>query len=549
LLNYISLHPQDTADAIGADETAADAAINARHPTCKTNTTVLADLITGLPPVAPIITFEARLAAGFVYAAAEGIPAFAALGTALGPFVFIAVSLYLGARLGAYIEQKINAYNSAHNPACAKSDALIDPSGTVLDTNGNPVKGATVTILRADTSAGPFTRVPASSPGIEPAINPETTSSDGVFHWDVDSGWYEVRASAQGCVSPVNASQKSVTIGPYPVPPPQLGLAITLACTSEPPPAAPTVQSLSVSSGPASGGTAVTVIGTGFTPSSTVTFGGTAATAVTYISATALSVVSPPGEGLADVVVTTAGGSSPTSTADQFFYGSPPTVTGLSVTHGPASGGTTVTVTGTGFTGATSVGFGGLPAAAFTVESATQIQATTPAEPAGTVDVTVTTSAGGSTSSSADQFTFTKTIPTWPLVVHGYPNPAPKAAQAFYLGETNNAWILEADRPAPGNTVWKGTITLGTGTFSNVKPIDLEHNDSFTVNGKTISFVFHNAYDIDGIAFTSPKPNAETSVTFTLQINGHKAQAHQIFLGSALTQPPIGSPLVFDPVG
>jgi hypothetical protein len=287
-------------------------------------------------------------------------------------------------------------------------------------------------------------------------------------------------------------------------------------------------------------------MGTGFTPSSTVTFGGAAATAVTYVSTTALSVISPPGEGLADVVVTTVGGSSATSTADEFFYGSPPTVTGLSVRRGPASGGTVLTVTGTGFTGATSVGFGGLPATAFTVESDTEIQATTPAEPAGTVDVTVTTPAGGSASSSADQFTFTETASTWPLVVHGHPNPPPKAAQGFYIGETNNAWILEVDQPASGNTGWTGTITLGAGTFSNVKPIDLEPHDTYTVKGNTITFSFHNAYDIDGIAFTSPKPNAATSITFTLQSEGQTAEANQIFLGGTPTQSAIGSPVTFD---
>jgi choice-of-anchor C domain-containing protein len=285
-------------------------------------------------------------------------------------------------------------------------NTFIDPSGTVLDTNGNPVSGATVTILRADTAAGPFTPLSAASPGIEPNVNPETTGDDGVFHWDVFSGWYEIQASAPGCTDQDNPDNSTVTAGPYPVPPPQVGLTLTLACPDEAAPAVPAVTSLSESTGPSGGGTAVTVLGSGFTPASTVTFGGTAAKSVTYLSPQALTVVSPSGSGLVDVVVGTAGGHSATSAADQFYYGSSPTVTGLSPAAGPAAGGTTVTIAGTGFTRATAVGFGSQPASSFTVVSDTEIKAAAPPETAGSVDVEVVTPAGDSAQSAADQYTY-----------------------------------------------------------------------------------------------------------------------------------------------
>jgi hypothetical protein len=68
-----------------------------------------------------------------------------------------------------------------------------------------------------------------------------------------------------------------------------------------------------------------------------------------------------------------------------------------------------VTITGTGFTGATAVRFGASNAATFTVNSATSITAVSPkAMGALTVDVTVTTLAGTSPTSSADQFTYMK---------------------------------------------------------------------------------------------------------------------------------------------
>jgi large repetitive protein len=286
-------------------------------------------------------------------------------------------------------------------------NTYIDPSGTVLDTNGNPVEGATVTILRADTSAGPFSQVSTAGPGIQPPINPEKTGADGVFHWDVFSGWYEIQASAPGCTNPSSPGQSTVTIGPYPVPPPEVGLTITLACSGGPPAPTPAVTGLSQSSGPPGGGTTVTVYGTGFTPASQATFGGTKARAVTYMSPDALSATSPAGSGLVDVRVQTAGGTSATSSADKFFYGTIPGVTRVSPRRGPARGGTKVTIIGTGFTGASGVSFGNEVATSFLVKSSTEIQAIAPAEPmGGTVNVTVVTPAGGSAQTRADRFTY-----------------------------------------------------------------------------------------------------------------------------------------------
>jgi RHS repeat-associated protein len=90
----------------------------------------------------------------------------------------------------------------------------------------------------------------------------------------------------------------------------------------------------------------------------------------------------------------------------QAAEGDPPTVTGLSVTAGPTTGGTSVTVTGTGFTGATAVTFGGMGSAGFVVDSDTQITATSPARATGIVPVQVTTPAGASADTAADDFTY-----------------------------------------------------------------------------------------------------------------------------------------------
>src|SRR5262249_19049232 len=109
-------------------------------------------------------------------------------------------------------------------------------------------------------------------------------------------------------------------------------------------------------------------------------------------------------------------GTSSTGAASQFSYVAAPTVTGLSVTSGSTSGGTSVTVTGTNFTGLVSASFGGVPAATLTVSSSTSLTVTTPARDPGLGALVVTPSPGPWTPSAADQFSFGAPVPTIPAV-------------------------------------------------------------------------------------------------------------------------------------
>lgn len=170
------------------------------------------------------------------------------------------------------------------------------------------------------------------------------------------------------------------------------------------PPTAPTVTAVSPNSGSTAGGTSVTVTGTNFTGATTVTFGGTVATVFTVVNATTITATTPAHAAAAvDVVVTTPSGTG-TGTS-LFTYGAPaPTVTAVSPNSGTTAGGTSVTVTGTNFTGATALTFGGTAATAFTVVNATTITSTTPAHAAGAVAVAVTTPNG--TGIGAGLFTY-----------------------------------------------------------------------------------------------------------------------------------------------
>jgi autotransporter-associated beta strand protein len=83
-----------------------------------------------------------------------------------------------------------------------------------------------------------------------------------------------------------------------------------------------------------------------------------------------------------------------------------PVVIGIGPATDPSGGNTIVTITGVDLTGVTAVEFGTVPASSFTVNSSTQITAVSPAEPAGTVDVTVVAPSGVSAVSAADQLTY-----------------------------------------------------------------------------------------------------------------------------------------------
>jgi alpha-tubulin suppressor-like RCC1 family protein len=171
----------------------------------------------------------------------------------------------------------------------------------------------------------------------------------------------------------------------------------------------PVITAVSPQLGPTSGGNTVTLSGDNFTGATAVTFGTVPATSFTVTSATTATAVVPAGAGTVDVSVTTPSGTSSPLAADRYTYEKPPTVTKLSAKAGPVAGGTSVTITGTEFTGATTVSFG-RESASFTVTSSTSITAVAPAQAAGIVDITVTTPGGTSAISTKDHFSYTPTV-------------------------------------------------------------------------------------------------------------------------------------------
>ncbi|WP_432589093.1 IPT/TIG domain-containing protein [Streptomyces sp. HD1123-B1] len=157
---------------------------------------------------------------------------------------------------------------------------------------------------------------------------------------------------------------------------------------------APVVTSVSPNQGATTGGTSVTITGTGFPGATVVRFGSQLATNVVVASNTQITAKTPAGTGTVKVTVT---GPSGTSTQNVFYTYTTvatPLLTSLSPSSGPAAGGNTVTLNGANLTGATQVLFGATPATILT-NTATQITVTAPPG-TGTTNVTATTPGGTS---------------------------------------------------------------------------------------------------------------------------------------------------------
>lgn len=116
-------------------------------------------------------------------------------------------------------------------------------------------------------------------------------------------------------------------------------------------------------------GSTVTITGSGFTGATIVQFGNVAATSFTVINSTTITAIVGAGAS-GNVTVTTPGG---TANRSGFTFIPGPII----ISFAPSSGftGTVITITGSNFTGATSVSFGGVPASSFTVVNASTITA------------------------------------------------------------------------------------------------------------------------------------------------------------------------------
>jgi hypothetical protein len=243
---------------------------------------------------------------------------------------------------------------------------------------------------------------------------------------------------------------------------------------------APTITSISPTSGPATGGTAVTIKGTGFFAGQgfpVVDIGGIPQIGTVFDSQTITAVALTHAAGTVSVSVTTPGGQAILPNA--FTYYAAPTIASVTPAAGPTSGGTAVTITGTNFTdsGPAGVTFGGAGVTGFIFVSSTQLNVTTPPHAAGPVDVKVTNPRDGQSATLPNGFTYTS-------------GPAP---------------TITSVSPAVGPPAGGSAVTINGTNFASAATV--------TFGGASAGATFFDATKI--IAITPPHTAGSVDVVVT----------------------------------
>ena len=177
-----------------------------------------------------------------------------------------------------------------------------------------------------------------------------------------------------------------------------------------------------------------------------------------------------------------------------------PTVASIAPASGSTAGGTSVTITGTGFTGATGVTIGGAAATSVNVASDTSITCNTPAGGVGTASVVVTTPGGANAANT--------------LYTYVVPNTAPTdlALSASSIAENNaaNATVgtLTATDVDAGAT---HTFTLMTGTGDT-------DNAAFNINGTALRLTGSANFELKSSYSVRVRATDNGSLTFEKQL-------------------------------
>jgi hypothetical protein len=259
---------------------------------------------------------------------------------------------------------------------------------------------------------------------------------------------------------------------------------------------APTITSFTPTFGPA--GTRVTITGTNFTGATDVKIGTKFDPAFKVDSGTQITATVQNGAQNGPVIVTSPSGTGTSSTNFTVGTAPIPQITSFTPTSGPV--GTKVTLTGTGFTGATSVAFNGVVDTTFKVVSDTQITATVPST--ATTGKIAVTGPGGTGTSKTDF------VVTSPFISGLAPKIGPWGTQVVISGgnltgatsvkfngttatfSVNSGTQITATVPNGATT---GPISVtssnGTGTSANtftikhLRSVSLSLSDKLTASG------------------------------------------------------------------
>lgn len=325
----------------------------------------------------------------------------------------------------------------------------------MTDGSGKPLTlGSAMTVDLTSTSTGALFATAFAGTAVTSLTIPAGSSSVSGYYGDEVAGTPTVTVTgADGSIGVIGASQtEAITaneVGQLTfVNPPADQLAGSPQATPV------TVQALDAFGNPVAGATVT------LTPSSGSVGHPTATTNGTGIATFAQLTVATPGT--YTLSASSGGAYHPTSPSFRVF--GPITVTQVKGTSGTVGGGQLVTVTGSGFTGATEVSFGGAEATTLTIVSASKLTVVTPASTAGTVDVRVGNDVEQSPVSVNDQYQFTVQLGSQTTLTVSSGTSQPGAAvtlSATVVGLPEHRSLLTGSV-----TFFNGSTPLGTAVLA-----------------------------------------------------------------------------------
>ena len=273
------------------------------------------------------------------------------------------------------------------------------------------------------------------------------------------------------------------------------------------------------------GGTPVTLTGTGFQDdnpgTNVVTFDGALAASVMVVNDTTITCLTPVGAAgwTIDVVVTNDNGVA--TLMNGYRYAALPTLASVTPPNGSTAGGSSVTLTGTGFqndgAGTNTVTFGGAAATNVAVVNDTTLTCDTPTG-AASVDVIVSNTNGSATLSSGFTFfappTVTSVGPTSGSSLGG------EAVTVTGSGFQNNGPginVVTFDETTATNVVVVNdtTITCDTPTGTPGSSVDVVVSNDNGTDTLTDGYAYHDEPSLTGVAPSSGSTAGGTGVTLT----------------------------------
>ena len=124
----------------------------------------------------------------------------------------------------------------------------------------------------------------------------------------------------------------------------------------------------------------------------------------------------------------------------------------------------------------------------------------------------------------------------WPSWTQGRPQGIdPHTTAAIYMWH-DTGWHIRVTHRTTNKRTFAGQLTTA-GTFTGVKPVQLEKSDTLTVSGDkhVVTFLFKNYGAIDGVDFYT---HCAPAITFSYQSDGSTSPTDKIIIGRNRVNPP-----------